>query len=1375
MAALSKRDIEMIFRAETSSATRNIGDLRKESKSLRATLDDLSQAAAKGDVNLESLEKTTRDLKQVMDELGTARSLLTTLNNQNAALDKADAKVAAAAKRYAELKAQVEGAERPTKRLINSYAAAERALNAATEGQERQAAQFAETKAQIEAIIGPVNNYKQAFQDIATTSKEVGRSLAVTGEQADAFKAKLADLAKQQQAAAADKAFVQQGLDAGLLQSQIEYISQFENRVELLNIAKRELASQNAGFEQALRAQEAREGAQNVARLQQAFKDAAEEEQRLEQINAFRKIATDARASIADVSRFEPAMAGSAVAAERLADAILQIVEPARAAVQSVDGIEATIMSASNVLGGRGRRSLEEYNDALNEIALSNAALVRVAKDVDAFTIQAEAAARAEANFESLRQEALKLADAFDPSAADAERLANELRQAEAAMEAAGREMQTERTKADALGASLRKAGIDTDNMADAQRRLAATARLGAQQQEAIQRKVGRKGTGPFGFSLQDTQNLGYQINDLITQISSGTPVTQAFAQQFGQIYQIPAIQNLIAQFARLIPLIALAGAGIAVFVGGMNRLQDRAQNLKQLRATLTEIGQDTGQAERLQAIADSLDALGISSQDAAASVKTLTREGLDPKLVEDFVVAAKNVTTYTDALGESVPEATQTMIDGFDGTRDSILDLDDKFHFLSDSTREQIAAQDDGKISTDLLSEAFDQFYVKAQDVATQVGGDSVDASRALENAWDDLLEAVGTSGPWDAIVKYMKNVRLGAALTIRVIAGLVREWGGAVAQVAKGVFQFATGNYLGAYSTLTAASSKRGKSFGEIVGDARKATLADMANDPTTRERTGGGYRAPRQRAQPAKAERKGRKPGKSDAQKDAERVAKQIESLEEQLTNSLDQMNAQVAKAAFGSLETQLENAAKEVDSRFAKLYRDVDELDRLSKGKALINGQSIAQFREQLNVNKQILLNAAKLKVFEENLNDLTKQRNDLLADIEARQQSGELSGVDAAREAAEVTSKLNPQIQSLVAAGKAFAESIGDAELSPELQAFLSKLDRAGAEAGRAGPGSVIGKQAASNLGQQENELNQIIAERNALIAANNELVELGLKTQVDARTEAAAAFQQAEVQIKAQTQGIRDTIAVLLAQGAITQQVYDTWIAKLAAVDAQATYVDERILQMNNAVQGAFVQGFTNMFDTLAQGLANLVTGTGDVGDVLADLGRAALQFAADFLKAMADVLVQLLAIQAVKAIFGASSGGIGGLFFHSGGTVGSYAGGTRRRSGLSISPLAVAAAPRYHSGTQGAGLRPDETLAVLQRGEKVLTEEQQLQERRRLAAQGGTKTGGLRQVLAFGDDEVAGAMAGPAGEQVVVTHIRRNRGRIRQELGLNG
>lgn len=100
----------------------------------------------------------------------------------------------------------------------------------------------------------------------------------------------------------------------------------------------------------------------------------------------------------------------------------------------------------------------------------------------------------------------------------------------------------------------------------------------------------------------------------------------------------------------------------------------------------------------------------------------------------------------------------------------------------------------------------------------------------------------------------------------------------------------------------------------------------------------------------------------------------------------------------------------------------------------------------------------------------------------------------------------------------------------------------------------------------------------------------------------------------------------------------------------------------------------------------------------------------------------------------------------------------------------ISVSPAAIAAAPRYHEGTPAVGLKPKEQLAVLEKGEKVMTEEQQRQEAAAKARQsaGGR---GLRQVLAFGDDQVAAAMSGAAGEDVTITHVRRNIPMLKQML----
>lgn len=1374
--ALSQRDIRMIFSAETSKATRNVGELSKETKTLRANLSELVEAAAKGDVSLDKLADTTRDLKAAQDELGTARSLVTQLNTQVAALEKMGAKTQAANQKFEEYKAKLDAAAKPTKRLTEDTERAGRAASKAAEDEQRMAQEVADLRAQIEGIVGPIDSFEKTFRSIAVASKEVARGLAISGEAADDFKAKLAALQTQQGKDAADKAFVTAGLDAGLLQEQINYISQFENRVELLAQAKRELTAQDAAFDKALTAQAAREGAQNVSLLKAQFEEAAAAEARLNQVNAFRKIAQDVRASVDDVGRFAPVANTAAATAERLADAILKIADPARAAGQSIDGIENAVTAASAVLGGKGTRSLQEYNDALNELYQANAALGKLANDVDTFKQQQANANAAAAAYDKVANEAREMAAAFNPAAENAEELAADLRKAEAAVETAGKEMQRTGEIAETMGAKLRKAGVDTTNLDNVTKRFTATAKQSRASIDAINGKTGRKGTGPLGFSLQDTQNLSYQVNDLITQIASGTPPLQAFAQQFGQIYQIPAIQNLITQFKAFLPLIALAVAAVGTFIAALSRAQDRVKGLKQINAAIAEsVGGTKYDPKNIQDIIDRVEKLGVSAKEARGSVNALVRESVDPKYLEDIATAAINIQKSTDALGKDVPEVTKSLIDGLSQGKDGILQLDNQFHFLTKAQRDQIEASNDSTDAAKIQEIAFNALYDQAQETAGALSGDSVDASRALGNAWDDLLTVLGDLSPFEGILDALNKIKIGAAVMIRVLAGVIKEYGPAIVQLG----QFAI-NPVGAAKDIV--SGKTFNAFagikrtpGQIFDDARADTISDLQNDPTTRKRSSRGspFRGVINRSNQPNP----RKKGKSDAEREAERVAKQIESLQEQLTNSLDQMNAQVARTAMGSIQEQLDNAGKAVDSQFAKLYRDLDELDKLSKGRALINGMTVDQYRAQLDSNKQLLTQVAQLNVYENGVNDLLKQRNTILADIEAKAQSGQISATEAMTKATEVTSRLNPMIANLATAGANFANSLGNAKLSPEVERLMSFFGKTSGEADSSGPGSATGKLATGLIGQEESKLNSIIAQRNSLIAANNQLVELGLKTQADARTDAAAAYNATKPQLDAQILAIQAMIDKTYALGLMNDVVYDAWQAKLKAVQAESVYVDERITAMNNAVTGAFTAGFTDMFDTLAEGLAGLATGTKSVGEVLGDLGKAALQFAANFLKAMADVLVQMLAIQAVKAIFGAGTGGIGGFFFHSGTeSVGSYGAGTRRRTGLHVPEAAVAAVPRYHNGTRGAGLKSNESLAVLERGEAVLTEEQQRKEAQAMAAAKAGGRGGrkLKQVLAFGDEQIAAAMAGEAGDEVVITKIRRHKTRIRAELGIS-
>lgn len=113
----------------------------------------------------------------------------------------------------------------------------------------------------------------------------------------------------------------------------------------------------------------------------------------------------------------------------------------------------------------------------------------------------------------------------------------------------------------------------------------------------------------------------------------------------------------------------------------------------------------------------------------------------------------------------------------------------------------------------------------------------------------------------------------------------------------------------------------------------------------------------------------------------------------------------------------------------------------------------------------------------------------------------------------------------------------------------------------------------------------------------------------------------------------------------------------------------------------------------------------------------------------------------------------------------HSGGVIGS-AGMTRRR----VNPFAFVGAPRYHGGGI-AGKAPGEVPAILQKGEAVLTKNQQSL----VAAAMDTGSGGatnIRNVLVMDPNLIPDALATSQGEKTLMTFVTRNRASIRQALG---
>lgn len=220
-----------------------------------------------------------------------------------------------------------------------------------------------------------------------------------------------------------------------------------------------------------------------------------------------------------------------------------------------------------------------------------------------------------------------------------------------------------------------------------------------------------------------------------------------------------------------------------------------------------------------------------------------------------------------------------------------------------------------------------------------------------------------------------------------------------------------------------------------------------------------------------------------------------------------------------------------------------------------------------------------------------------------------------------------------------------------------------------------------------------------------------------------------------------------------------------------AVADYYAQTKDPTVLAYLQELDGSIAE-VKSSTEKFRQKIADI--GKGSLNDFFDDLIDGSKSFSdafrnmvAEFAAGVAKMIANELALRAVQGILSSFGGGGGATVgaAHGGGIAGSP-----RMFRHNINPMVFGAAPRYHGGGI-AGLAPNEVPAILERGERIRTVEQEraLQDQLR-AGQGGGTRAPEHFILALTEDQVASAMAGKAGEKVTVLHARSNRGAIESD-----
>ena len=390
----------------------------------------------------------------------------------------------------------------------------------------------------------------------------------------------------------------------------------------------------------------------------------------------------------------------------------------------------------------------------------------------------------------------------------------------------------------------------------------------------------------------------------------------------------------------------------------------------------------------------------------------------------------------------------------------------------------------------------------------------------------------------------------------------------------------------------------------------------------------------------------------------------------------------------------------------------------------------------------------------------------KERQDKTEIIAAKVARGEITPEQAAQEIAEIHKETDQRLQETINKLNELINSQGFAQLSASQQESI-KNQREQLVTQQKDPALSGGQQSADAvLNAQAAKVQAALKQKRDFEAHEWEKVKAGLQSIV-----------QAEDRINAYNQKNTASLTALRDEAVKLMQAFDG----LASPEAMTKLIESTKelgretgktalqVQFQGTLYDQLNTGAMTAFDSIAKGIAGVITGNMSWRESLAMVGQAMAQWAAETLMALAKVIVQYYITYALQQALGMGTGvlslggipnaggsGIAGVF-HTGGLVG---GG--KQANRNISSLVFASATRYHSGGI-AGLMPNEVPAVLQKGEEVLTKQDP--RHRDNGGLGGNNGQPLTVINSFDPKQaMKDALSSAAGRKILVNAAGRER-----------
>lgn len=508
---IDRKEIELLIRAQLKGG-RDLETITKSISALGDALDEQAASARRGESSIDELKGSLAALKGVQDQLGSTAKDIGGFGRMSDNLKRAEEKVTKATEAFDKLKARIDKAGTATEKQqqrLDKYAIA----------QERATKALAAQKAQYEQIGKELRDAGVNTDDLVASelalreaAAQVGIQLAKGNDLLQNYttivrkaREEAARLAEQQQKLAR----LQEGNanDAKLAaQQQVAAIKKVEqaeaDRLAIIQAAGR--AQQQAAGRAAAESELAslRDSEKFIRQYTEAQAALAKETERN---NGLRKTADDAESAAREFTTLTRASTNLRPKVVSLREAIDSITNPAAAARATLEGVEKEVKKlASDIALSVG--PIQDYADQFKKLQQAQKAIAGQAGLIDQFRNQEQALREVTAEFEranaAVTEYAAKVRQGGDAGAA----FVKPLTEAEAKLKSAAAALRAQSAATREAREALRNAGIDANNLADAETRLVAATKGATQALDQLTKAGAANGEAVSkaskGFSL---------------------------------------------------------------------------------------------------------------------------------------------------------------------------------------------------------------------------------------------------------------------------------------------------------------------------------------------------------------------------------------------------------------------------------------------------------------------------------------------------------------------------------------------------------------------------------------------------------------------------------------------------------------------------------------------------------------------------------------------------------------------------------------------------------------------------------------------------------------------------------------------------------